>query len=527
MPTQAPTYDPTDQANKPGDGPLRVGGQSVESLTPNDKSNLPSTPNHERKRQERGLTLVRDMYAGPERIRDAGTTYLPKAPGEDSANYNARLERSVFHGFFRRAVEGLTGLIYRTDPVLGEDVPELIAGHWENLDLAGTHGDVFLRDITQDALIAGHAGILVEYPDTGGAALNRAQEMELRPYWVPVRKDDIVSWRTANVAGAVKLMQLVIRERQYEPVGEFGEAEVTRYRVLWVDAEGAVRWKLLWEGKDGRTVTILRDGAYPTQKEIPFAPIYTSGKVGYLDSDPPLLDMAYLCVAHYQQYSDYAYAIHKCNVPFLFIAGVKVKDGEKVVVGANTCITTDNPDASATSVSHDGAALSSSKQALDDLKSDMGTLGLAMLAPQKRVAETAEGKRLDKSTSDSALSTLARSVQDATEQALIYHARYLGLPEGGSITINRDYEGILMDASVMGAFAQLVQVGFPPRVVLKALQAGGRISEDEDLDELEAEMLGAMAAEEDRKQQEAEARTEALVGARGVGVVGEVAEAEA
>jgi hypothetical protein len=466
--------------------------------------------NHQRKRQARALKLVRDLWAGAERIRDAAQEYLPQAPAEDGINYSNRLERSVFHGFYRRAVEGLTGLIYRKDPVLGEDVPTIIAEHWENIDLAGTHGDVFLRDLTQDALCAGHSGILVEYPDTGGRSLNRAQEMELRPYWVPIRKDDIMSWRTSVVAGGTKLTQLVLREMQYEPVGEFGEAEVARYRVLWIDEVGAVRWRLLWENKDKRTVTKLAEGAYPTQEEIPFAPVYTSGKVGYLDSDPPLLDMAYLNVAHYQQWSDYAYAIHKCNVPFLFIAGMKVKDGEKLVVGANTCITSDNAQASATSVSHDGAALGSSKVALDDLKSDMGTLGLAMLAPQKRTAETAEGKRLDKSTSDSALSTLARSVQDAAEQALIFHARYLGLPEGGSVTINRDFEGLLMDANVMGAYTQLVQAGFPARVVLKALQAGGRIPEDEDLEELEMEMEAGRIADEERRQQMADLQAEAM-----------------
>jgi hypothetical protein len=102
---------------------------------------------------------------------------------------------------------------------------------------------------------------------------------------------------------------------------------------------------------------------------------------------------------------------------------------------------------------------------------------------------------LDKSTSDSSLAVVARSVQDAVEECLIYHARYLGLSEGGSVTINRDFEGLVMDASVMSAYAQLVQAGFPGRVVLRALQEGGRIPEDEDIDELEMEMFAGAAAQ--------------------------------
>jgi len=66
----------------------------------------------------------------------------------------------------------------------------------------------------------------------------------------------------------------------------------------------------------------------------------------------------------------------------------------------------------------------------------------------------------------------------------------------------------------MGAFAQLVNAGFPVRPVLEALQAGGRISEEADLDALELEWAaGAMAKEEAAAESaavEAEAIAEGL-----------------
>jgi len=511
MAANLPTYDPTNSGNKPGDGPLRVGGQPAADLTVALKENNPATMSHARERQALGLTLVRDVWEGAEKVRSCGPTYLPQAPGEDGPNYNIRLARSVFHNFFRRTVEGLVGLIYRKDPVLGDDVPPQIREQWENLDMAGTHGDVFLREITQDALIAGHAGILVEYPDTQGQRFTRAAEtaLKLRPYWVPVRKDDIVSWRTAIVDGRTILTQLVIRESRYAPAGEFGEKEVTTYRVLYLDADMVPMWRVLYVTERNAVVTVA-EGVYTTQQEIPFAEIATSGKRGILDSDPPLLDLAYLNIAHYQQWSDYAFSIHKTCVPIFYAAGVQVAAGEKFVVGANTALTSPDPNAKFGYASHDGAALGSVKGALDDLKADMGALGLSMLMPQTRVAETAEAKQLDKSTQDSALSVLARSVQDAAERALGFHARYLGLPDGGSITINRDFEGLLLDASVMTAYAALVRdAGFPARLVLKALQAGGRIADDEDLEELELQMAVEAAAAEERKREELELQAEA------------------
>jgi len=154
------------------------------------------------------------------------------------------------------------------------------------------------------------------------------------------------------------------------------------------------------------------------------------------------------------------------------------------------------PEADAKYVSHDGASLGSCKQALDDLKSDMGTLGLAMLAPQKRAAETAEAKRLDKSTSDAPLAVTARGLQDALEQALQLHARYYGLDSGGAVEVNRDFEGLLMEAPVMQAFAQLVNAGFPPWLVLEELQRGGRIADDADLEGLATEWALGQATNE-------------------------------
>jgi hypothetical protein len=95
--------------------------------------------------------------------------------------YSVRLQRAAFFNVFRHTITGLAGFVFRIPPTLDEDVPVVIAGKesedegtetegiWENIDNAGTHGDVFARDLLVDAMIAGHAAILVEYPQTGGA----------------------------------------------------------------------------------------------------------------------------------------------------------------------------------------------------------------------------------------------------------------------------------------------------------------------------------------------------------------------
>jgi hypothetical protein len=505
--------DPTNQGNAPGSGPLRPGGQSLPGL-PKTGQNMPSTPSPTVQRQMPALALVRDLWGGTERLREKSTTYLPQAPGEASENYNVRLYRSVLVNFFRRTVDGLVGLVFRKDPKLGDDVPLLIKEHWENIDLAGTHGDVFAREIMQDAKIAGHAAILVEYPATGGTQTAKPEvEGIIRPYWVPIQKDNIRSWRWTIENGRRILSQVVLRECSYEPVGEFGEEMVERYRVFYRD-NGVVGFRLLRE-TENKELIIEAEGLYPTQDEIPIAEIPTSGSKALFDSDPSLEDVAHLNVAHYQQWSDYATSIHKTCVPIFVTVGLDQMTGSDgqaspdLVLGPNAGL--DLPiGGDAKYVSHDGASLASCKAALDDLKSDIGSLGLAMLAPQKRAAETYGAKRLDKATGDSALSVDARGLQDGLERALGFHARYLKLPDGGSIEINRDFEGMVMEPAVMSAFASLIREGLPLELALAELQAGGRLAEDVNLDDVALQMAAERAAQQDREQQAQAAQIEEM-----------------
>lgn len=506
--------DPTDFGNTPGNGPLRKGGQSLsmEAAGVTPKQDLPSTLSKAAQRQRAGITLMRDVWEGQAAVHKAATTYLPQNPAEDGKAYDSRLKRTPFHNFTRRAGEGLVGLVYRVDPELGEDVPPAIRDLWENIDMAGTHGDVFCRDISTDAMVVGHAAIFVDYPNTGGDQTTEDEQSgEVRPYWLPIYKDNICSWRTAVTNGREVLEQVVLLEKTMVPDGTFGEREQSRWRHCYMN--GNVPSFRLLEVTESKQVVTVAEGSYLNQTAIPISEMPTSGRRGLFDSDPPLQDVAHLNIAYYQQYSDMIESQHK-TVPFLFIAGLPTTDDNgnpvEVVVGPNSAMVTDNPEAKANYVSHEGKAISDQKATLDELKADIGALSLAMLSPQKRQAETATAKRLDKSQGDSALAVTARGWQDGIERALQFTANYMQLPSGGSVTINRDFEGLVMEAEVMRAYAELVKAGFPKMLALTMLQQGGRIAEDVDLEEVEMEMMANEAAAEAMREAEAAERLEAM-----------------
>lgn len=486
--------------NRPGDGPLRTNGQSP-TIPVSGDSDLPSQVSPAAKRQRESTKLMRDVLAGPERIRAQGTVYLPKAAGESDTTYRNRLARAVFFGYTARAVDGLTGLVFCEDPKLGDDVPLEIAGDaegsgglWENIDNAGTHGAVFCRSLFAEALSVGHAAVLVDFPKTGGTQTAGDEKGGIRPYWVPIPKENILSWRVAIENGRQVLTQVVLEEKQWVDDGKYGSKEVTVYRILLRGA-GKAGFLLVRIADDKQSLVVLDQGIYGNQTEIPLVEVPGPGRVALFESKPPLLDMAYLNIAHYQEWSEAAWGRHKSNVPILVTVGLQMDPGTTLAVGADAGINISDPAGKAMYISHDGQALASSRQACEDLKSDMGTLGLAMLAPQKRAAETVEAKRLDKSTSDSALAVGARALQDAVERMLQFTANYLKLPDGGSIDIRRDFEESPMDAAVMQAYADLaVKLNLPVRVILDMLAEGGRLPEDVDLDQLEADMLAGRAA---------------------------------
>lgn len=503
--------------NPPGAGALRLGGTSVASVDaitgPAETRDLPSTRSKASALQQAALTICRDLYAGPGKVRERAGEYLPQAPGEDADSYAIRLKRSAFFNVFGDAVQGLVAFMYRKDPKMGDDVPAVIQQHAENIDLAGTHLDAFLSDLTIDAMVAGHAAILVDYPDTSGADIprlngnpTREAERRFRPYWIPLQKEDLLSWRTTLEDGKTVLTQLVVRECQMVPDGAFGEKEQERYRVLardLIDGVPVVTFRVLMV-TEKREVIEVASGVYRNQVEIPVAEVPTSGRVGLFVSRPPLESLAYLNIAHYQAYSDDAYSRYKTCVPIYAESGAdpvpQGQESQRRVIGPNTGVRFTSPQAKAYYVSHDGQALAACKAALDDLKSDMAVLGLAMLAPQKRAAETAAAKKLDKGASDSKLAVTARGVQDGVERALGFHARYLGLESGGSIEINRDFENMVMDAPTMVAWGQLATaLSLPPRVVIEALVRGEQLPEDTDVLGLEAEILSAQLAAQEQQ----------------------------
>lgn len=438
---------------------------------PTDQKQKPDNRGVAQDRMAPAVEICRDVYGGTLTMRKKATKYLPKFEREEAKDYNSRVDTAVLFNAFRRSVKGLVGMIFRKPVELGDDVPKKLQSDAENIDMAGRHLDVFARDLAESAWIDGHACVLVDMQavDPGELpTLADEREFGLRPYWVLIRKDQVLRVRTITAGGRMVLSRFAYKETVTEDDGEYGEKEVERvrdYRLVSVVPKGERRPRVMvayiihtkrqkaaageaeWDSEPERYMSINR---------IPVATHYTS-RTAFMESEPPLLDLALENVLHYQTRSDRQNVLHIASVPIPVFKGLRAKEGE-TQVGVNSAITVDT-DGDAFYLEPEGKALDHSQQELKDIEGRMAALGLSQLMSDSRAAETARSKEIDKSESDSALMAAARDLEDCLEAALEIHAAWLEEKSGGSVSVNRDFIKQQMDPQMIQALAALVAEG--------------------------------------------------------------------
>ncbi|NJB67508.1 hypothetical protein GGQ74_001148 [Desulfobaculum xiamenense] len=407
------------------------------------------------------LRLPVALMGGTQAMRDADRAFLPQEPAESAAAYRARRDRTVLHNAYRRTVAYLTGQVFARDVVLGEDVPEAAVEFAENVDNAGNALSIFAEEVFRAGVDHGVAHILVDMPpaprDAQGRTreLTRAEEREQRrrPYWVLVRGEHVIGWRSEVEGGRSRLTQVRIRESVSEPDGEYGVRRVERIRLLEPG-----RYEL-WEkrkGKGGDETWARIEEGVTTLDEIPLVTFMPGDRESAMTARPALEDLAYLNLAHWQSSSDQRNILHFCRVPLLFGKCLTRDEAGDIVVGPNRLIHSDSENADLKSVEHGGAAIEAGRRDLKDLEEAMALYGLQLLMPRTGNI-TATEKALDSAESDSTLKSWALQFRDALEQALHFTARWLGQEGGGSCEVNTEFR---------------MQDGLDADLLLKAEQQG-------------------------------------------------------
>lgn len=408
----------------------------------------------------------RDVSDGQDAVHTARTAYLPKLKDQTDEDYAAYVKRAGFYNATWRTMGGLVGMLFRKPPRI--DVPSGIEDYLKDVDLAGTSLDTFARCVALETLEVGRWGILVDHPpmeNVSALTVAAAQQQGLRPALQLYRTESIINWKHRRVRNRYVLSMVVLEEITAEPDGEFGEKEVTRYRVLDLDESDQYRVRV-FERKDEKDI-LVEGPLYPLMngKELDYIP-FAIGGVDGIESDldePPLIDLVDLNLSHYRTNADYEHGCHFTGLPTAVVCGyVPEKEGDKLYIGSQAAWVFPNPNAKAAFLEFTGQGLSSLKENLDRKEQQMAILGARMLAAEKKQAETATTAAIHRTGENSVLSAIAIAVSEAMEWALGIFAEWAGQAAEVEYQINRDFLPEGMDPAMIQALMGAVQAGrFP------------------------------------------------------------------
>lgn len=483
-------------------------------------NDLPSTTSAAYRAAKPIVDLLYDTASGTARMHERATAYIPKWEKERPKTHRQRATSISFYGGLARTLTAATGMLF-AKPLSRSDnwTPEL-ARDWDNLDLAGTLGDVLAKRIAERALLYGYECVLVDQPSRPeGAESNPAADraLNLRPYWARYARADVLSVRFSRINNALKPTQVVLRESLTEPSGRFGDAARTVYLVpALVRVDGAIvaRWERIEEVMEAGTVTgvrVIDAGVYLDARgepfdELPLAFVQAgrTGDGGVLDVIPPLLDVAWANLDHWRISTDLRWYERLCAYPQPHVSGRLVRGSDEagaptLALGPDTGVHTEENGTFAF-VELQGSSLTQLRQSREDAKRNMAELGLSFLDRKVGGVETAEAKRLDAAAEQASLATAAQCIEDGLNELLRLHARYYGVESerAPTVTVNRDFSAQTLDAPTMSAYAAAVRdAGLPVRVLLEEWQRGGRLPATADLDAIERDMLASAVSPEE------------------------------
>lgn len=436
--------------------------------------------------------VVAPLMDGTQGMRRAGKALLPQFPAEHDDTYKERLALSTLLPVYAETVNNMTSRVFAEPLQLGEDIPESIQSLCSDIDLAGNDLNSWSVDLFRSGLSHGLCHALIDYQSTVDADGNqlyktRAAEIAagVRPYAVIVKPEQVLGWR---FSGGV-LVQIRYKEVVEVADGEFGTKCIDQVRVL----EPGI-WRTYRVAADGGAWAIHEQGT-TSLKYIPWVTFY-AGRTGSLTAKPPLLELAYLNVKHWQSQSDQDNLLHVARVPLLFV----FTDDEQFKLVISSASATRMPkDGGAKYVEHTGAAIEAGRTSLQDLIDEMRMAGAKLLQRDKQQVKTAAQANEEAAQELSPLARLANQFGDCIAKILQIIADYRGEKEGGHVEMRGNFDSDFAPEVSLPSLISMATAGkISDETLYSEMQRRGVISDELDWEkekerlEEQGPALGAM-----------------------------------
>lgn len=356
------------------------------------------------------LDMIHDLMGGTRQMRQAGLRWLPKEYSETWEAWRARLNRSVLFNGLARTIAALSGRPFGQDVRVINAHP-VISDFIRNMDGKGCSLTTLAGQILRLMLRDGLVYVLVDTKPDGS-----------HPYCVLVEASQMIGLR--HDPESAHISQARIRERILTKTGQFSDAWTDQIRVLEPG-----QWSLFRQDERRHSTWRQHQSGLMDIAQVPIVECAVNADATMI-SQPPLMDLAWLNIAHWQSSSDQRHILHIARVPILFAKGMDASDSQ-IEIGPNRIIIAEDNSADIKFVEHSGAAIAAGHQDLLDLEEKMAVMGLDLIA-RRPGQPTATEKAIDHAQSNAFLHMLVDDLRDHLNAVLRQAALWFGLPEAAA-----------------------------------------------------------------------------------------------
>lgn len=513
------------------------GGQSAVGSDPNAQVRVVAEPSAEFRAT---AELPKTLMGGTRSMRQAGAAYLPRHPSEHPTAWAVRLRQTFLYNGFERAVQMLVGKVFQDGIALDPDTPQLIRDWSEDIDMEGRDLATFAEDWFEEVLQTGMCHALADFPRAEGDG-TFLTDLTLRPYLTLIPGESVIGFRTERSSSGLRLTQLRVLEKGLKPSPQnpWVDVEVERVRVYYAGdptQEDASRTEPnpkryarfeVWE-QDARTKRWAKTriaGSLRPHVDIPIATAYAA-RESFMHARPPLDDLAWKNVEHWQSSSEQRNVLHVARVPILFAKALTEQERQsKKVIGSLVGWFATKAEAEMKWVEHSGSAANIGFKDLDELKQEMAVMALEPMLQRPTTRETLGGRILDESVANSRLGAWVRNFEDSLDKALSLLGAWKDIEYTGHINIKADFGITTPEAKDLKELITLrLERELSQQTLYDELVRRGVLPEDFDYEEelrrlagegegVSADLAAEEMAAEGEEEEEEGAETEAEEGA--------------
>jgi len=360
--------------------------------------------------------------------------FLPGFVPEDKPRYTKYLQLAIYYNYSGWTHNGIVGAVFREKLIY--ESSESMEYIKTDIDGEGNGLSHFSENVLSEVVEVGRYGLLVDYSDEKKEAFVKTYNAE-----------SIFNWETESRGGVQVLTEVRLLETRVVNGDKFTKTEEEQVRVLALDEDGNYFQQLYDKNnaeikeQDGITYPAYpRNSSGEFFKEILFQFVGSKNNKPTVDK-PPLLDISYINIGHYQNSADYEENIHVHGQSTMILgSSMSVNDynaanPDGIKVGSRTAhFLGENP----TAILLQAAAAGELNVAMEKKVIQMIGIGARFISDGNN--ETATGKLIDASMQTSGLNTLVNNCEQGVEQCIVWIDMFMNkTPQDYLFELNRDF----------------------------------------------------------------------------------------